>query len=308
MGSTTHIVDEAGRVCNRYEYDAWGNITFEEETVPNRFTYYGQQLDPITRQYYLRARFYNPVIGRFTQEDTYRGDGLNLYAYCANNPVFYVDPSGHDKDVLGRPVSSKAGDNEYAAANRPFVDQFGSNYREELAFNKEHGLTTAYDTPEARVQNERIMNQPPSPSANIPAVGTDELVTVYRGTGFRAEWEVYNETGLIMSDAARNVYLETRDIDQAYAVSQRNHDEWIKIWGDENTYIQAHGEFGSELSREFSRDRTMVSVTTDRTVAEQFAGSGGVVFELQVPRSQLRPQTIEGAGESEYLIVNGTRR
>ena len=94
MGSTTHIVDENGNVKNRYEYDAWGRITVKEEAVPNRFTYYGQQIDPITQQYYLRARFYNPVLGRFTQEDTYRGDGLNLYAYCANNPVYYVDPSG----------------------------------------------------------------------------------------------------------------------------------------------------------------------------------------------------------------------
>ena len=34
-------------------------------------------------------------MGRFLQEDTYRGDGLNLYAYCANNPVMYYDPSGH---------------------------------------------------------------------------------------------------------------------------------------------------------------------------------------------------------------------
>ncbi|MFQ9892255.1 MAG: RHS repeat-associated core domain-containing protein, partial [Emergencia sp.] len=67
----------------------------KEEAVPNRFTYYGQQIDPITQQYYLRTRFYNPVIGRFTQEDTYRSDGLNLYTYCANNPVFYVDPSGY---------------------------------------------------------------------------------------------------------------------------------------------------------------------------------------------------------------------
>ena len=95
MGSTTHIVDEAGAVQNWYEYDAWGNITAKQEAIPNRYTYYGQQLDPITQQYYLRARFYNPVIGRFTQEDAYRGDGLNLYAYCANNPVYYVDPSGH---------------------------------------------------------------------------------------------------------------------------------------------------------------------------------------------------------------------
>ena len=95
MGSTTHIVDESGNVQNRYAYDAWGKIEVKEEAVPNRFTYYGQQIDPITQQYYLRARFYNPVIGRFTQEDTYRSDGLNLYTYCANNPVFYVDPSGY---------------------------------------------------------------------------------------------------------------------------------------------------------------------------------------------------------------------
>ena len=96
MGSTTHIVDEAGVVQNWYEYDAWGNITAKQEAIPNRYTYYGQQLDPITQQYYLRARFYNLVIARFTQEDTYRGDGLNLYAYCANNPVYYVDPSGYN--------------------------------------------------------------------------------------------------------------------------------------------------------------------------------------------------------------------
>ena len=95
MGSTTHIVDESGNVQNRYAYDAWGKIEVKEEAVPNRFTYYGQQIDPITQQYYLRTRFYNPVIGRFTQEDTYRSDGLNLYTYCANNPVFYVDPSGY---------------------------------------------------------------------------------------------------------------------------------------------------------------------------------------------------------------------
>ncbi|WP_341473336.1 RHS repeat-associated core domain-containing protein [Clostridium estertheticum] len=60
-------------------------------------TYNGQQFDGITQQYYLRARFYNPVIGRFTQEDVYRGDGLNLYSYCGSNPVGYCDPSGYAK-------------------------------------------------------------------------------------------------------------------------------------------------------------------------------------------------------------------
>jgi len=100
MGSTTHIVDEAGAVQNRYEYDAWGNITAQEEAVPNRFKFTGQQLDPVTQQYYLRARFYNPAVARFIQEDTYRGDGLNLYTYCENNPVYYADPTGFEKDAI----------------------------------------------------------------------------------------------------------------------------------------------------------------------------------------------------------------
>ena len=43
-----------------------------------------------------RARYYNPVIGRFTQEDTYYGDGLNLYEYCRNNTITYKDPTGHN--------------------------------------------------------------------------------------------------------------------------------------------------------------------------------------------------------------------
>ena len=43
----------------------------------------------------MRARFYNPVVGRFVSEDIYRADGLNLYAYCGNNPVGHYDPSGY---------------------------------------------------------------------------------------------------------------------------------------------------------------------------------------------------------------------
>ena len=95
MGSITHVTDEAGSILNRYEYDAFGDCTYKDETVANRFGFAGEQYDPVAGMYYLRARFYNPVIGRFIQEDTYYGDGLNLYAYCHNNPVGYVDPSGH---------------------------------------------------------------------------------------------------------------------------------------------------------------------------------------------------------------------
>ena len=92
----THITDDDGNVLNRYEYDAFGNFTLKEETIENRFAFTGEQYDPVSQLYYLRARFYSPAIARFIQEDTYYGDGLNLYAYCHNNPVGYVDLSGND--------------------------------------------------------------------------------------------------------------------------------------------------------------------------------------------------------------------
>ena len=84
------------RIRNSYCYDAFGESVISHEDIHNRFRFNGEQYDPVTSQYYLRARYYNPVIGRFTQEDTYYGDGLNLYEYCKNNPVLYRDPNGHD--------------------------------------------------------------------------------------------------------------------------------------------------------------------------------------------------------------------
>ena len=93
--STGWITDADGAAENAYEYDAFGNLLRSQGNVLNRLLYGGQQYDPEVGQYYLRARYYNPVVGRFTQEDPYRGDGLNLYAYCANNPVTYYDPSGY---------------------------------------------------------------------------------------------------------------------------------------------------------------------------------------------------------------------
>ena len=119
LGSITHVTDADGNVLNRYEYDAFGDFTLREETVENRFGFAGEQYDPVANLYYLRARFYNPVIGRFLQEDTYYGDGLNLYAYCHNNPVSYVDPTGHE----ARAAAEKNLIDKYVNGANKYIDK-----------------------------------------------------------------------------------------------------------------------------------------------------------------------------------------
>lgn len=97
-----------GNVVVEYTYDAWGNhiidtldSAYDELSQLNPFRYRGYYYDTETGLYFLKTRYYDPEVGRFiTIDDLSYLDpdtinGLNLYAYCGNNPVMNVDPSGH---------------------------------------------------------------------------------------------------------------------------------------------------------------------------------------------------------------------
>jgi RHS repeat-associated protein len=126
-------------------------------------------------------------------------------------------------------------------------------------------------------------------------------VPVYRGTSLTSELMGHSETGQLMSDAARTGFFESGgSLEAAKAASESAHEAGIDAWGSLDNYVQAHGEFGTELSE--VGPRSMISVTTDPAVAKYFAGPGGRVFSAVVDPSILIPQTIEGATESEFLI------
>jgi len=101
QGSTSSLVKEDGSADATYQYTDFGETTIQgNDQAKNEVCYTGGIYDQSTGLYYLNARYYNPEDGRFMTEDSYRGDTTkpetgHLYVYCANNPVNYVDPSGH---------------------------------------------------------------------------------------------------------------------------------------------------------------------------------------------------------------------
>ena len=94
LGSITAITDQNRNVVQRYSYDSFG-VPKYTETFRNSFMYTGREWDKETGLYYYRARYYDPVVGRFIQKDPigFRG-GINLYSYVGQNPINYTDPSG----------------------------------------------------------------------------------------------------------------------------------------------------------------------------------------------------------------------
>ncbi len=91
-GDVVQLVKDNAVIVS-YTYDAFGNLTSQVGESDNPFLYCGEYYDAETQTYYLRARYYNPANGRFNAEDPVK-DGFNWYAYCGNNPIMYVDPTG----------------------------------------------------------------------------------------------------------------------------------------------------------------------------------------------------------------------
>lgn len=111
VGSTVAISDSSQNVVNSYSYTPFGMILGESETFAQPFKYVGQLgvMAEGSGLYYMRARYYDPVVGRFISEDPLGLDGgdVNLYVYGANNPTLFTDPFG--LFVWGAGVSASLG-------------------------------------------------------------------------------------------------------------------------------------------------------------------------------------------------------
>jgi len=101
LGSTRQVIDTSASVVNSYTYDPWGNAfsTETSETVSNHYQFANYHWDGTVGMYYLNARWYDPVVLRFTGRDPVNGKfneplTLHKYLYCLNNPTNRIDPDG----------------------------------------------------------------------------------------------------------------------------------------------------------------------------------------------------------------------
>ena len=99
LGSTRALTDETGNVTDTYDYEAFGKLVDSSGESENDYLFAGEQFDGDLGQYYLRQRYYEQGIGRFTRRDTYEGRigeplTLHKYLYANADPVNGIDPSG----------------------------------------------------------------------------------------------------------------------------------------------------------------------------------------------------------------------
>ena len=107
QGDVERVISADGTILASYTYDAWGNVLTSEGSLAasNPIRYRGYYFDTETSLYYLQSRYYDSAVGRFINADDYvsTGQGIcgcNMFAYCLNNPVNYIDKNGINAEAL----------------------------------------------------------------------------------------------------------------------------------------------------------------------------------------------------------------
>jgi RHS repeat-associated protein len=138
QGSISAVADNSGNVLEQYEYNAQGHVnianasgTVETGTlIDNEILYTGRSYDAETGNYFYRARYYNPYLGRFISRDPLSGaefsQGTNLYAYCQNNYLNLSDPTGMWTLSFGVSYNVQLGSSNWQGSMGLVVDTSGN--------------------------------------------------------------------------------------------------------------------------------------------------------------------------------------
>jgi RHS repeat-associated protein len=124
-------VDTNGALTSTIKYFSFGSTRAATGPLPTDKLFTSQRLDS-TGLYYYGARYYDPSIGRFISPDTIvpnpaNPQSLNRYSYCLNNPLKYVDPTGHADQQIGTASIGDSAASIYACSGGGFWIDYGNN-------------------------------------------------------------------------------------------------------------------------------------------------------------------------------------
>jgi RHS repeat-associated protein len=242
LGTSELISDSLGNVVWHADYDAFGNLLNVSGYQSFAPFFTGKFFDKTTGLYYFNARWYHCELGRFSSQDPAR-DGMNWWAYCRNNPLKYVDPTGMYNEENGY-------------SKQEIKDFKKMNVQEQLSFLKTEvssvteGSTSAgtksfymrtqlkkfmnlEDLFNSRDGDEKFMNEDLRDFLNIKEDGSDYIISDMSGNGWkRLKWPADSEHQNIQN-GGRNIKFVNEDGREAIFDSKGN---FIKDTIDKGTF------------------------------------------------------------------------
>ena len=155
LNTVSELTDRHGDLIEQYRYDGFGNIMAGITAPFNSFTFTGQMYDDKSSLINMNARWYDPNAGRFMTEDTYRGDLVNplsqhQYAYVMNNPINYIDPTGHVPEWFNATTAGKQ------RHSKVWTTDYNSVVTETWTLENVEVIETSYNTIETIVEDRGI--------------------------------------------------------------------------------------------------------------------------------------------------------
>ena len=229
-----------------YTYDAWGNVSITYSNGGdltgaqyNPFTYRGYYRDAETGFYYLNSRYYDPKVGRFINPDSFvsTGQGLtgyNMFAYCNNNPVIYVDYTGKSLIAFflaGLTVGVTGGFIlSFIFPPKDEINNMADEHYSRNELNKvENNLDEIKNTFEKQPESMDKYHENTKGQQGAEALYNDKYLSPEGG-----HYEI-----IICSPPGKNSYIVNQSIDPTNmgTYNYANNDEWVVFYGIKHFFM-----------------------------------------------------------------------
>jgi RHS repeat-associated protein len=240
LGSIVGLTDSSGKLAGRYAYDAWGNADL---TVPapqlgtgNKFRFTGEALDPGTQLYYLRARYYDPTVGRFLAQDPvgfplHSRYARNAYAYAVNNPSRFTDHTGLSAKASNNPnlmaMTATSVGNNFLSGLKSWLD-----IAEKILLNAADSLTPSVTGPLSNTDTVEVLA-----TWGASEIAAAKLLKTESPSAFVNSVETYLTSGSNPTAAVRQSFIDLGFLPSAPWVSSPIESELLKLLG---TYYDPH--------------------------------------------------------------------